>query len=210
MQSISSEWLQFAYWMAGANWMTWRRDYEFEPLDSGIRFSQMPVLANGERYDAFVGNYSLLHGVQGTLRDELRQRLHLNPDFDHAVDAIDGSGIDVLARELRAEFQLKCPRFGFQRSFLSKLAAFARPDVFVAWDEFARKGVARCTGRRRDASYAEYLTSVNGIWDDVKPRILNFLSDKNVPTQRHDTAFPRRVLDVCLMLYGGRWRVELS
>jgi hypothetical protein len=81
----------------------------------------------------------------------------------------DGSGIDNLAAELSLHFKI-----GFQRSFLSKLAAFYRPAHFVAWDQYARRGVSILLKRptvRSYGSYAEYLEAVDIVWGQARHAI---------------------------------------
>jgi hypothetical protein len=189
--------LNFAFWTAGANWLCWKNDFEH----SG-RSSYMPVLANQERYEAFLSEYSALRGVSQNNRAALRTRLYQAQDFDSMIQKKSGLGIDELAESLRANY-------GLRLSFISKLAAFAQPETFIAWDIFARGGVAilreRAEGYKYQ-SYCDYLADVNQVWQEkLRVPIRDFLSDKKIPANAPRKAFQRRMLDVYLMLEGGRW-----
>ena len=201
---VNEQWLEFAFWMAGANWLTWRADFEFED-----DVARLPVLQRQDRYRVFIKSYSLLRYYTSEERNSLRQRLYDSNDFRTAVAANDGTAIDDLAHRLRAEF----PDFDVERSFLSKLAAFAKPTSFIAWDRFARRGVAALANGPTNGNYqtySAYLMSVNGVLaGQLGQSIQAFINDKRLPTQNRE-AFVRRVLDVYLMAKGGRWATELT
>jgi hypothetical protein len=192
--------------MAGSNWLLWKADYEFSGPPE-----EMPVLVKTDRYRAFVKSYSVLRYLPNDERETLRRRLCGARDFGEMTRRADGGGVDELAQRLNGEY----PAFEIQRSFLSKLAAFARPDSFVAWDRFARRGVAALTNGPTSGnyhSYSLYLKAVNSTWEgELGHQVRQFLTDRQIPAMEQDGgAFSRRVLDCYLMICGGRWSTELS
>lgn len=201
---ISEQELRFAFWKAGANWLDWLEDFEFKG-----NLSELPVLARRDRYVRFIREYNLLRYCTGERRESLRLRLHGSDDLPGAMEASDGSGVDELAEKLRLEI----PGFGTQRSLISKVAAFARPATFIAWDGFARRGLAVMTSGPADGNYrnySEYLHAANGVVvGEMGTNIRTFLANNKAPTQALD-AFVRRMLDVCLMVRGGRWAGQLA
>ena len=196
--------IEFAFWTAGSNWLMWRADFEFPGPHE-----RMPVLADQERFSSFITEYRLLQGQTSERREELRQRLLGAFDFREMTKQDDGNGIDTMAHRLSEEF----PGLGVQRSFLSKLAAFARPECFIAWDQFAREGVANLTegpAHGKYATYSDYLAAINTAWEgEHGHRIRKFVDKKRTPTQQPNDAFSRRVFDVYLMIEGGRWSPPL-
>jgi hypothetical protein len=201
---VNERWLKFAFWSAGANWLKWRADFEFEG-----NADQLPVLQHQDRYRAFIKDYSLLRYYTGDEREALRTRLSHPPSFQTAVDQPNGQGIDALAQGLREEF----PAFDTERSFLSKLAAFARPETFVAWDRFARKGVARQNSGPANGnyqSYADYLRAVRQVLSAELGREIRQFVEQAPCIPAEQECFVLRVLDVYLMILGGRWSTELS
>ena len=94
-------------------------------------------------------------------------------------------------------------------SVLSKVAAFIRPDRFVAWDGYAKKGVNIVLGRTASApfdSYADYLGAFDTAWNGHPgQQIRGYMRRVNPHSAlEREPRFLRRVLDVCLMKCGGR------
>ncbi len=203
MKSLDTNLLTFALWTAGANWCRWAADFEHKG-----DCAELPVLAHNERYRAFVSEYSLLRYYTLDEREQLRQKLYRSNAFKNALKPADGNGIDELAIQLTEEY----PGFDTERSFISKLAAFARPDTFVAWDRFARIGLSAVTNgpaKGNYRSYSEYLSAANGLQSaELGRKIDKYLDRSSLPTDNRN-AFRRRVLDVFLMVRGGRWQHQL-
>jgi hypothetical protein len=200
---VNKEWLEFAFWTAGANWLTWHADFEFAG-----DVAHLPVLQHHDRYRHFIKSYGLLRGKTYVQRCLLRRKLYKSKAFRIAVIDETGIGIEKLACLLRKQNLVS----SVERSFLSKLAAFAKPASFVAWDRFARRGVSTLTGGPKNGdyqTYADYLRGVNRLLNDpLGEDIQCFLKNRKLPTDNRD-AFVRRVIDVYLMVQGGRWSTEL-
>lgn len=92
-------------------------------------------------------------------------------------------------------------------SALSKIAALAKPERLVAWDQFARRGLNFVRGRHPGKAFsgcAQYLADFECAWDgEHGPRIQNLLSRsaEKKPIEG-DIRFQRRVLDLYLMELG--------
>jgi len=201
---LNQQWIMFALWEAGSNWRLWRSDYE-----CGDAPERMPVLANADRFLKFIHSYGLMRYRTQQQCEEFRQALHTGSDLRQAVIR-NGAGIDGLARCFNKRYSW----LDIELSLFSKLAAFARPESFIAWDQFARRGVATLAGGPTNGKYRDYssyLADVDLLWSNgAGDSIKAFLSGKTLPTARSDDAFPRRILDCYLMITGGRWSVELS
>lgn len=201
---VNNRWLKFAFWTAGANWLKWREDFEFKG-----DMAKLPVLVEEERHLVFTNSYGLLRYWKSKKRNELRSYLRKSKTFKLALTKKDGRGVE----ELREDIKKKYPKRPIGRSYISKLMAFADPASFIAWDRFARKGVVNLTGGPKNggyASYADYLAAVNTILHgEIGDAIRNVIKKNRVPTQNH-RAFELRVLDVYLMVCGGRWSTELG
>ena len=97
----------------------------------------------------------------------------------------------------------KCD-FMRHRSFLSKIAAFARPDVFIAYDSYARKGLVNLRVVEREPDdYQTYLKAVRKLSSKIGKDIEKHLEGRSLPTG-NGKAHQLRILDVHLMLVGGR------
>ena len=198
--------MNFAFLSAGANWMQWLADFTFvgEP-------QCLPVLRDENRFATFCKEYRPLNRVKLETCEEMRQRLLGATEFREAVADDSGAGIDSLARRLKDEFDLR----GGPRSFVSKLAAFARPSCFVAWDRFARDGVARVLYARQRSAHTHYrcfLNDFNELWNnpDLGREFRAYVSPNLLAILPSDDAFGRRMLDVYLMTVGGRWETDLA
>jgi hypothetical protein len=202
---LNQQWLEFAYWTAGANWMMWKADFEY-----GDDISNMPVLRSAERFSAFVSKY---HLRLFRTHESVRLALFSNDaeDFVKAITNASGQGIDLLAINLNATY----PGLRTQKSLISKLAAFAKPERFIAWDRFARKGAAALAKNPNKGSYQTYeayLADVNKLLEGkIGIEIREFLSKRRLPSPDClFEAFARRVFDVYLMVQGGRWQAQLA
>lgn len=194
---LSLQHLDFALWSAGANWLAWRADFDFAgPVE------QLPVLVDPDRFKRFVKEYGVLRGVPSASRQSARALLLVPPLFGGAL-AAGAEGIDTLATDLSFDLH------GKQTAFFSKLAAFAQPGRFVAYDKFARRGLARAMGKpdgSYDGSYHRYSVDMDLCWrGETGKQIRSFLRGRATPVGSGGSAFGRRVLDAYLMVRGGRW-----
>jgi len=94
-------------------------------------------------------------------------------------------------------------------SVLSKVAAFVRPERFVAWDGFAKKGVnivLESTASAKFNTYADYLAAFDRAWDGQPGQEIRDYVTRNGAqcAVESQPRFLRRVLDVYLMMRGGR------
>ncbi|HEV2233817.1 MAG TPA: hypothetical protein VGV68_10485 [Terriglobia bacterium] len=190
--------------VARKNWNEWRDVFEHRGY-----LASNPLLADKDRFVRFLSEYSVGRTIWKGKREKLRMALTDHSTLRKAIQDDTGHALDNLERDLR-------PRFGSKKgkgrlvSALSKVAAFIKPERFVAWDRFARKGFNIELGRS-DLSpfnnYSDYLAAFDSIWDsEVGRQIRNYVEKNDTHDQReHEPAFLRRVLDVYLMKRGGRW-----
>lgn len=197
---FSPERVRAAGWIAGANWVEWRDCYEFNEHD----VDQHPVLVNIQRYSQFLRQYAVLRGVSGEMREDVRQALVGSGRISWMVETDYGNRCEDLADKLARLF----PGLGMQRSFLSKLGAFAHPSRFVAWDQYALRGAALAFNGPDGGGYETYPAYLNAIdenWPRCEERISGEIVTSPVTGGQLNKAYKRRVLDVTLMIIGGRW-----
>jgi len=194
--------------IARKNWDNWDDEFQHgEPIDTN------PVLLNPDRFANFRSEYSLNRSIWKGRHEEFRCEL-LKPKFGKAIRKDDtGRAFDRLEECLR-------PRFGAKKgknrltSVLSKVAAFVKPERFVAWDRFAKTGLNLL--RKRSASsafetYSEYLEAFKRVKEgkqgqQIKAYLAKKYARKDVVERK--PGFLPRVLDVYLMKCGGRWSPE--
>ena len=87
-----------------------------------------PVIADPVRYNRFVQEYRVLQGVPGDIRKEIRQWMREDGRLDRIIQEDDGAGVEEATIQLSQDF----PGIGLQRSFVSKIGAFARPSRILA------------------------------------------------------------------------------
>lgn len=191
---IAEKELEFAFFLAGINWVMWRDCFEEQSE------AAMPVLCDPDRFRQFLSGYNLLMFRNADYKQRLRDWMNRDERVKRMVKQEDGGGIECVLREMHGK------RFNRERSFLSKLAAFARPDVFIAYDQYARRGVRKILSiKRNPQNNIEYLGKVQKVYDGpVSGAITEYIANRTIPTC-YRTAFQLRMLDVYLMLKGGRW-----
>jgi hypothetical protein len=189
---------------ARQNWEHWRDSFEHAgPI------SQIPVLADGARFRSFLADYYVGRTIRKGKHDEFRRELVNSGKFEAAICDESGQSLDRLEAELR-------PRFGSKdgknrlTSVLSKLAAFIRPERFVAWDRFAKKGLNIVQGRSASfqfRTYSDYLSAFDAAWKGQPGmEIRDYVTKVDVQSKlEREARFQRRVLDMYLMECGGRW-----
>jgi hypothetical protein len=129
-----------------------------------------------------------------------------NANFIKAIQQHDGKALDDAINEVQSVNGNK------QQSAISKLAAFAAPSYFIAYDTYSRQGMNFLQKRNKSfkGNYSQYKLDVDKILsEEIGLSIL-------VEMKKHDcvyinststqNAFQLRVLDNVLMHMGGRWR----
>lgn len=187
--------------VARQNWKAWRVVFEHRGT-----IATNPLLGDAKRFSSFCKEYSVARTLRRGTQNEFR--LSLIESLSELIRDDSGRALDKLEAELR-------PRFGTHGgtrrivSVLSKVAAFVRPERFVAWDSYGKKGVNIVLGRSANFpfhSYAEYLTAFDQVWNGQRgQQIRDFATtDRARISIEREPRFLRRVLDVCLMKCGGR------
>jgi hypothetical protein len=187
--------------LARKNWCDWCDVFEHK---GSVKTN--PLLADSHRFASFCKEYSVGRTIRRGAREQLR--LVLVEKLRRAT--LDGTGrsLDELEEKLR-------PRFGTHGgtrriiSLLSKVAALLRPDRFVAWDTYAKRGVNIVLGRSASSgfdTYAEYLEAFDRAWggppgQQIRGYVMTNGTDSEV---EREPCFQRRVLDMYLMKSGGR------
>lgn len=197
--------LELAFHIASKNWIMWRDVWTHggPPVESPI-FKE-------NRFFEFINEYSVLRGIKNSKRKEVLLFIKNQENIETLIEHSDGKGISCVSKKIKERLQA-----GGQMSFSSKVAAFLKPDTFVASDKFSRDGVYRYM---RDVAghaatpasltcYPTYLGRFNEIWAAEDHHLLAGLEALQgcAAHDIHDVRFRRRVLDVLLMLNGGRWR----
>ena len=187
--------------IAMGNWQDWQEVYEHKakPQDN-------PVLAKPSRFKRFYMEYSVHRTIRKGRHNDFRKHL---AKWIHKVIADDtGHTLDKFEKSCRRRFGT----FDGKRkmiSVISKVAAFVRPERFIAWDESARAGVNLGLGQAKSAqfeSYACYLAGVDRVWEEYAEELIKAEVRKYKPAKPllMREAFLRRVFDVSLMSCGGR------
>jgi hypothetical protein len=148
---------------ARANWRGWRDVFEHSgPISTN------PLLSRPDRFAAFCKEYSVHRTIKKGTRDEFRLQLKDSPQFEKAIHDRTGQKLVTLEKQLRKNFGTLEGKRGMV-SVLSKVAAFVRPERFVAWDKYGKRGVNRVLGRGVSvsfATYSDYLKEINQIWEN--------------------------------------------
>lgn len=123
-----------------------------------------------------------------------------------------GRAFDKFENHLRESFGTHEPKRRII-SVLSKVSAFVKPERFVAWDQYARKGLNIVLDRKssRFVDYADYLAAFEQAWDGSPGQnIREYMARNGQSIVETEPRFQRRVLDDYLMLLGGRWKTRKS
>lgn len=183
--------LEVAAFFAARNWEDWRCCFEDPP-------EKLAIYEDRELFGKFVKEYRLLRGERSQNREKLQGWMTRNGRVNKLIDKEDGSGVESLLEEMKRD------KFMGHRSFLSKIAAFSRPEVFIAHDSYASKGLVNLgVVPRAPGDYVTYLEAVRKLKCAILPDMEEHLEGRNIPTE-NETAFHLRVLDVHLMMSGGR------
>ncbi len=186
--------------VACRNWLKWRDVFEHAgSLETN------PLLAQQYRFSSFCHEYAVARTIRHGTQDRLRRLLVTK--LPAVVRDNTGRALDKLEAELRPQFGTHNPPRSIL-SVLSKVTAFARPERFVAWDRFGRKGLNIVLGRGVSTpfqTYADYLEAFDSVWDGP---VGKQIEDSSIKSSRigveRQLRFLRRVLDVFLMKCGDR------
>ena len=189
--------------VARQNWSDWRDVFEHV---GPVRTN--PLLADADRFKHFCKEYSVQRTIRHGTHNDFRLELAESPDFFAAIHDDSGQSLDKLEGALRTRFGTHDGRNSV-RSALSKVAAFTRPERFVAWDRYAKAGANIALGRvasSRFDTYAQYLAAFDDVWNGrIGHQIREYVSIDGVQSEvESEERFLRRVLDMYLMRCGGR------
>jgi len=199
---ISNHDIQICICRAAVNWNEWQDCFE-HPGD----VTTLPVLSNDKRFSSFCNEYDLRWIGNDPQRKRFRKAICKSKDF---VDGINGKCAECLAKAMNIVRDSNRRR---QMSAISKLAAFAAPDYYVAYDKYSRKGLALVANVSVTALefYPAYLEEVRNLLDgDLGSQLREQLANHpSVPKAKFRGAFLLRVADCVLMTKGGRWSKQL-
>ena len=185
--------LEVTAYIASLNWNAWRACF-----DNGAAMLRKRLLEVADRFQELVQGYQLLRYESAENKKRLRIWMTKENRVGRLIAEADGSGVDCLAQEMKAG------GFNRERPFLSKIAAFARPNVFIAYDNYARDGLVEL-GIVEGApdKHVMYLEAVRELQRHIGKDMEKHLECRSLPTE-NSGAFQLRVLDVHLMMSGGR------
>ena len=183
--------LEVAAFFAARNWEDWRCCYEAPAED-------LSIYKKPKRFRKFIRGYGLLRGESSESREKLETWMTKNGRVGKLIDKEDGSGVESLLDEMKHDGFMR------HRSFLSKIAAFSGPDVFIAYDSFARTGLVKLgVVPTVPDDYVTYLEAVRELHCEIRKDMEKHLEGRSLPAE-NGKAFQLRVLDVYLMLAGER------
>ncbi len=188
--------------IARKNWSDWRDVFEHvDPPRTN------PLLAKPDRFKRFCVEYSVQRTIRRGTHDDFRREL-AKSEFSAAIRDPTGQLLDKLEGKLRRRFGTQKGRNSI-RSVLSKVAAFTRPQRFVAWDTYGKRGVNIALGRKashRFNTYAEYLAAFDDVWNGrIGQQIKDYVAASGAQSAvENEPRFQRRVLDMYLMKSAGR------
>ncbi len=195
---------------ARKNWKNWRGVFEHSgPISTN------PLLARPDTFADFLSEYKVYRTIRKDKHDAFRRVLQKSPEFKAAIRADDGRKLDKIESKLRRDFGTRDAKRHPRRmiSVFSKVAAFVRPERFVARDSYSMKGLNKVLKEiscQKDSSfnaYADYLDAFERVWKDWPGQDIKDYMKK--PDPKHPVEcqprFQRRVLDAYLMIRGGRW-----
>ena len=200
-QTVSSKEIQISIYRAALNWHEWSDCFEHKGA-----LDELPVFSNPTRLKNFTHEYGLRWLGNESQRAKFAADVLANTNFIKAIQQHNSSALDVVIEVVR-----DCVSNNRQQSAISKLATFASPSYFIAYDKYSRQGLNLLLGRNKGfrGSYAQYRLDVDKIlYEEMGLSIL-------VEMKKHDcvyinstatqNAFQLRVLDNVLMHMGGRW-----
>jgi hypothetical protein len=192
---LSKSELKKFYFKAGNNWVDW-----IDIFGRGPENLRQVMWENKKRFDKFLSVYSLLTYHKPEKKEIIRKWLCRKGRLAKATNSLTGEGIDELADKLQ-----QATNQNRELSLISKLAAFANPTSFIAYDQYAQRGTRLILEKSpsvRYAEYKEYLTDVASIRrSDIGNQMEVYVKNLTLPT-RNKKAFTLRMLDCYLMELG--------
>jgi hypothetical protein len=181
-------------------WHDWRDAFEH---NGPIRTN--PILADVRRFNSFCVKWGVGRTIRKGTRDDFRCFLRDASQFAEAIGDDTGSKLAELEQSLRSRFGTSDGTSGIL-SALSKAAAFVKPERFVAWDQYARRGLNMVLMRPLNKpfeSYVEYLADFDRVWEGSHgERIREMTSQAPKQALETEPRFQRRVLDLFLLTKG--------
>jgi hypothetical protein len=189
--------------IARANWNAWRDVFEHKGS-----IASSPLLSDQLRFSSFCKEYSVSRTIRHGTQNDFRLALVESPQFLAAIHDDNGHLLDNLEEDLRSRFGT-CDGARRIVSVLSKVAAFVRPERFVAWDKYAKKGVNIVFGSSASSpfnAYADYLKAFDQVWEGQQGKEIRDCMSRigTLSSVEGEPRFLRRILDFYLMKCGGR------
>jgi hypothetical protein len=202
---LESNLIQDSIRIARINWNAWHEVFEH---DGSIVTN--PVLADEAKFIKFLREYSVGRTIRKGTRNKFRHTLINSCSFQNAINDDSGKSLVNCERELR-------PKFGTHvganhiTSALSKIAAFLRPDRFVAWDKFAKRGINivldRGVSYSYNNNYSEYLAAFDYVWNGpLGQEIRKLMESSAMRAVEQEPRFQRRIVDFYLVELGKHKR----
>ncbi|MDR3505139.1 MAG: hypothetical protein P4L52_02740 [Acidocella sp.] len=201
--------------------MMWAQDYTYAGPASGMPLlltagmpathpkHPTPITTGQLRFLAFATSYGVLRGHNISARLHAQGAISSAPNLQAAFTNLTGAGIDTLAASLRTSDGT----LNVQLSLLTKLVTFYDPARFNPCDSFSMRGLAAwCPTYTPRGTYQDFCTEVNNVLaGPLGTAIQTYLVVNAVclPKTTTTVAFQRRMLDIYLMLEGGRWKPPL-
>lgn len=187
---------------ARKSWHEWQ-----DVLKHSRSIATNPLLTNENRFAVFLKGFSVARTIRSGTRDRLRRQLI--KELPAVLHDDTGQALDKLHGEL-------CPHYGTcngRRGFisaLSKVAAFVRPERFIARDSYSMKGLNIIRGRSASTpfkSYADYLQEFDSAWEShVGQQARRLIRMGSQSSDEREPSFMRRVFDIYLMQCGDTKR----
>jgi hypothetical protein len=166
---------------------------------------KVPCLPTRPDIVTFLREWSVSRTLRSGTHEKFRETLRTSDQFLRALGDDSGLMLEEFEHKLRPDFGT---RGGTKRitSVLSKISTFIRPERFVAWDTFARRGMNRVLGRGAYAqftNYPDYLQAFEVVWNgELGREVRAYASHHAVQPVECEPRFQRRVLDLYHMETG--------
>ena len=179
-----------------AHWAEWEPCFSIRTQS----LREFKLLNNSALFAEFVGDFGLRWVYFRLDADAFRMSLKVNMNFKRAIQYGCSRSLDLAADELRNGAGAR------QLSALSKIAMFAKTDVFLPSDRWSRLGLRKLQGQ----SYPDYASFHDSAMDllreDAWVEFKKFVIQHPLcPKSSAKNAFFMRAVDMALMTIGGRW-----
>ena len=189
--------------ICNVRWTTWH-DWR-DAFEHNGSIGTNPILADARRFNSFCAKWGVGRTIRKGTRDKFRCFLSDSRDFEEAIGDDSGRKLANMEENLRGDFATG-DGTRVMLSLLSKLAAFVKPERFVAWDQYARRGLNMVLGRPINKpfdNYVEYLADFDRVWEGPHgKRICEMTSQAQEQPLETEPRFQRRVLDLYLLAKG--------